>query len=1053
MWQKFKSGGKLLAIWGAIFASFLIFSLYQDIRENKLFNYTETYASSEVLVKSEQVSINSQKYTFEIVAHDNYLGSIAFNYYRLKDNPGQVIFRIREVIQSSWYAENRYDFSYFNSDEGYQFGFPEIANSKDKRYLLEFEFITPSLSEKIGLLDLKTLPILTAKYVFPRNILYSSPGKLATILIHRSTTTLIQMDYLKIGLASAAITVLIFLAINRSGNRAGTKLEVRQIDLQKNMSNINPFFVPAAVLIILVLAFTGGNFLLAERMAVYLWITLLGSAIFYSLQVAVLPRMAKFVRYFTLVSANMVSVLDDLMTKKIFLIVGILFILISGFSSIYYLGGDDSRLFYLYPNDFLTNYASKIVSDTGLSQLTNSIPPTSLAAFVTIMTILKKVFPLFNLQALLISANLVGGFFAFYLLVSYLIRSSGKHERVICMLSGFMYVFSIFNFYTLLNSRLIGEYLISLFPLSLLLGIKAVREGKFYLLVLVVVIWSAFSLASVTLPLSAAAILSTLPLLVFATLKNWQRLIGYLLGAAVLFLVLNLHWLVFVPFTNFSQNLPGSSAPSITSSEFRQQNARGIKSVAEINNSFFPLLNSYHQKIQFDFHWPQLPIYTSWYAKTLLLGYLLVVVVILAGFVIDKDKSRTQLYIASVISFVLAIYFFTVNISFWGTPVFLWLSNHIPGFVVFRNMYDKFAYGLAFQWALVTAVSLAILIKSIKTEKYRAYLLFAIFIVAIINAKPFILGEFQNLPYWTTKHSFDGIKGFNRDYLDLIKHVKGQDTVGRFLSLPLLTGNSVIVQDERRKDHYYAGVSPLLLFTGKNDMSGIISFSDKASQVFAWLTDKDYESIGHLLQQYNVQHIIVSNITPDDLQNSFMFSDGLFHLQTKEFIASVSGAKIKDFGSKYSLYKISPRFHSEKIYITDTPDAFTSHKADLTFTKNASHSYTIEIDNLSGQLSLVFLDPYLKNWQLLTASNKQLSADQHHLVFDYANMWEIDPQIIKNEFPKSDYLIMPDGSMKLKLRLYFQPYDYFQIVNTVSISAYLLSLIYVLVLAFRRKSP
>lgn len=1046
----FKSAVKLAAIWGVILAAFVIFSIYRDIKENKLFNYTDTYVSSEVGAKSGYQSATTFKYIFRFTAHDNYLGSISFKYFRLKDNPGQVIFRIREANQSKWYAENRYDFSYFKDDDNYHFGFPQIADSQNKDFILEFEIVTPTLSQKPNFLDLKTVPILTAKYVFPRGMFYKSPGKLATILINRSTATIQKVDRVKVPLVTLAIALVAFLILYGQESQARSSIIIRQKDLQKNVqlfghwtNQVSPFYVPAGILTLLAIALISGNFSLAEKLAVYLWLTLLASAVFYVLQVTVLHRLGRLRDFVNLITGNTVSTLDYLMTKKALLVVGVLYVIISGLSSTYYLGGDDSRLFYIYPQDLLNNYVSKIVSDTGLSQLTNSIPPSSLTAFTVLMIGLRRSLPFLNLQAALTSANIIGGVLTFYLLIKYLISPRNNYERVICVLASLMYVFSIFNFYTLLNSRLVAEYLISLFPLSLHLAIKAVRESKFYLLVVVAVIWSTFNFISVTLPLSGAVLLTTLPLLGLVLWKYKVRLVGYMAAILFVFLVLNIHWLAFIPYTNFATTQPGASTPSITSAEFRKQNEAGIRTVSEINNSFFPLVNSYHQKIQFNFHWPQLPIYLSWYSKTLTLGYLFIAIVIWAGMVIDKDKSRIPLYIAAVANLALAIYFFTVNISPWGVGLFVWLTDRIPGFVIFRNMYDKFAFGLAFQWAIIIAVSLSILIKSLGAERLKVYLLFCVFAIVAINAKPFVLGEFRRLPYWTTRNSYDGIKAFNQDYVNLITFVKNQDTTGRYLSLPLLTGNSSIIQDDYQPNHYYAGVSPLLVFTGKNDLSGLISFSDQAGDVYSWIRDKDYEKFGRLLQKLNTKYVITNNSISTDLQGSFMFSDGLFYLQTDPFIGSVVGPKVQDFGRRYSLYKIAPKYDSEKIFITETPGLFTN-RAQLSYKKLASHDYQIKISKLSHTQTLVFLDPYLQGWQLRTPSGRGVFGDTHQVIFDYANAWELDPLDIKANFSPGDFQTGPDGSVELNLRLYFQPYDYYLPTQVISASAYLLAILFVL---------
>ncbi len=1049
---------RLFSFWGIILIIFTVFSLYQDIKKNKLLNYTDVYSSLSVDVKSEYSSSNTIKHIFKFLAHDDYLGTMTFKYFRLRDNKGQVIFRIREDSQKEWYAENRYDFSYFESDDSYQFGFPEITNSRNKQFIAEFEIVSPTLIQNQKLLDFKATPVLTAKYVFPRDTYYKSFGKITTIIVNRLSSIVSNMDTIKLLISTFIAAFFVVFIVYRQETEIKPKIIIQKKILKENVqilgswiNKINPFIVPAVVLMILLIAFFSGNFLLAEQMSVQLWRAIFGSIAFYILQVFIFYRLASFIKYINNICSNTLSILDDLIEKRLVLFVGILFVMLAGLSTTYYLGGDDSRLFYIYPQEFLNNYISKIVSDTGVSQLTNLIPPSSLSAFVVMMVFLRNILPQFNLQSLLNSANLLGGFFAFYYLISYFLKPTGKFERIISILASFMYVYSIFNFYTLLNSRLIAEYLISLFPLSLYLGIKAVREAKLYLAITATLVWSVFSFVSVSFPLAAAAIITCLPLIIFATWKYKVRLIIYSVVAGLFFVILNFHWFVFVPYTNFSRNIPGSYTPSLASVEYRKQNEVGIRTVSEINNSFFPLLNSYHQKIQINFNWPHLPIYLSWYAKTLVLGYLLIAVIITAGFRIEDDKRRKGLYVALVISFVLAIYFFTVNIGPWGVDAFLWLSNNVPGFVIFRNMFDKFAYALAFQWALLISVSLFIVVKSIKNTLLKEYLLFAVFIIAIVNAKPFISGEFRNLPYWTSKYSHGGIKSFNKDYLNLLEFVKNQDGVGRYLSLPLLTGNSVIVADEKQKDHYYAGVSPLLLLTGKNDMSGLMSFAEHSKDVFSYLEKKDYHAFGLLLQQYNVKYVILSNSTSEDLQPSFMFSDGLFFLQTKDFFNSVVDKKIKDFGSRYSLFEISPKYLSEKLYISDDPETFLNRGANLTFKKMAAHSYEVEITDIKKPLSLVFLDPFLKEWKLFSPSGKEVSTNDHDLVFGYANSWKIDPQTIQTSLPKTDYQIMPDGSMKLRLKLYFQPYDYYWTANIISASAYALGAAYISIALFLKR--
>ena len=265
--SRFKYLAKFFVIWGVIFLVFIASVIFQDIKENKLLNYTETYATSDVSVKSEYKPLTSLKYVFRFTAHDDYLGSISFKYFRLKDNPGQVVFRIKEAIQSDWHAENRYDFSYFNNDDSYQFGFPEIIHSRDKQFDFEFEIVTPNLSRNPNFLDLKNAPILTAKYVFPRNTYYKSLGKLANILFNRTKAVIVGMNHVKVGIASFIIAIFSFLVFYRQESGAKFHMKTQQKDLQKKalvinswIGKINFFFIPGGVLAILSLAFISGNF-------------------------------------------------------------------------------------------------------------------------------------------------------------------------------------------------------------------------------------------------------------------------------------------------------------------------------------------------------------------------------------------------------------------------------------------------------------------------------------------------------------------------------------------------------------------------------------------------------------------------------------------------------------------------------------------------------------------------------------------------------------------------------------------------------------------------
>lgn len=63
---------------------------------------------------------------------------------------------------------------------------------------------------------------------------------------------------------------------------------------------------------------------------------------------------------------------------------------------------------------------------------------------------------------------------------------------------------------------------------------------------------------------------------------------------------------------------------------------------------------------------------------------------------------------------------------------------------------------------------------------------------------------------------------------------------------------------------------------------------------------------------------------------------------------------------------------------------------------------------------------------------KPIFDDTHEMVYDYANQWTIDPEYIKRNYPKNYYKENADGSIDIRLNLYFKPQSYFYLWLTIS---------------------
>lgn len=221
----------------------------------------------------------------------------------------------------------------------------------------------------------------------------------------------------------------------------------------------------------------------------------------------------------------------------------------------------------------------------------------------------------------------------------------------------------------------------------------------------------------------------------------------------------------------------------------------------------------------------------------------------------------------------------------------------------------------------------------------------------------------------------------------------------------------------------------------------------------------------------NIKHIIyfkqVSNFRIGDYYRDYnkdITSFENFLSDNKNYLQLVIS------NSYYSIYKISEKF----VY----PRIFSDY---LLFQKINPTKYKIYINDLKEPQNLLFLESYHKSWNLYLARNpssswckpiefynntntsecehtqKFLEGEElsylwetpifdgtHNIVYDYANIWTIDPEYIKENYPKDHYKENPDGSIDVEMVLYFKPQSYFYLgliissVTLISCVAYLI---------------
>lgn len=106
----------------------------------------------------------------------------------------------------------------------------------------------------------------------------------------------------------------------------------------------------------------------------------------------------------------------------------------------------------------------------------------------------------------------------------------------------------------------------------------------------------------------------------------------------------------------------------------------------------------------------------------------------------------------------------------------------------------------------------------------------------------------------------------------------------------------------------------------------------------------------------------------------------------------------------------------------------------LTLKKTAGDSYNVTECESENR--------FYVGWELSKLWEKPIFDDTHTMIYDYANQWTIDPEYIKANYSKEYYKENPDGSIDVRMTLYFKPQSYFYLGLIISGSTILLLLGY-----------
>jgi hypothetical protein len=478
------------------------------------------------------------------------------------------------------------------------------------------------------------------------------------------------------------------------------------------------------------------------------------------------------------------------------------------------------------------------------------------AYFIPLFLTIKylKYIPILNVQMLMYGLNSALGFVFTVLFI----RKIGIKSQAASVLGGLLYVCSPLLFKTLYNHQLPAMYLVSIMPGCLWLFTKSVLDKKNGHIMIATIIFSLFSTTLNTLPWWSAFVLTSIPFLIRLLVCSPKRFILTSFVFVVVGVILNSYWIV--PYIDsLHSNRSNSLVNNYTGADYRIENLR-------IANGVVGLYSPYEVLRQ--------------------LGLLLFPIV----FIVLTRKNNFGLLLAS--SIILAWYFYSPNFGEGGRNAFLYLIEHVPFWGMYRNMFDKFALGLAFWFAVGVGYAVD------KSKILGILAVISLFIgvgagVPMLKANP------------ESKNVFSG--EFNSDFTDLVNYLKYLPNSKRIIWFPLNFPAYASIKDT--KGNWYFGPSPVLELAWKNDITGQFSFLvpgeiEWGRRIYDDLSQGKYDSYTQAVSYLDIGYAILNKDIPEGNIADFFY--GGTKRPLLQFKPLYLGKLMAKFGNRYELYEFTP---------------------------------------------------------------------------------------------------------------------------------------------------
>lgn len=731
-----------------------------------------------------------------------------------------------------------------------------------------------------------------------------------------------------------------------------------------------------------------------------------------------------------------------------------------------YVGGDDTKLFYSYPSEFLRHVT--FFSWVNVSSIGINGPNQYIAPYLTIWSLLSAIITDKTvLNHLGFSTPLVLGFIFFQKAVKELFKLDEETNPEV-LIGSLFFILSPIIMIDQMFVFLITIWLLGVIPILMFYYLRYLHTKRF-IYVYYASIWCLiFSFALYGVPwLLGFALPIVIGLMCVSFYFKKHEMLVFIQRSSIFFGFIffsQAFWLVgFIsPYFNIGQN---SFASKFLSKGFIDTYTPTIL-VTATGTIIYPLLNLFHRQITVDFVWKLKDVFEAFYDRIIIINtvYILVFIFGILNYKRYLKDEYRKIFLVMLIAFVSSLYLFTVNIGPLK-DLFIFL-RHIPGFVMFRNFYDKFAPGYVMIYAALITISLIMVTK--KYHKHRKIILLSFLIVIVINFLP--VRETVNSPLWTTDNVQKTVQ-IPDEYMETMKYIQSNvSSTNNILSVPFGTSLYTVVKD-KDSDSVYVGVSPVKILSGVNDISGHLSFNftKEADIVDGLIVKKQYSEFNKMMYEHNINYILLTKNIPKQVLKSWVFSKDLLDAQDETFLKSITGRKI--FTSSLGNYEL---------YTSKTSNSLINSK-NISFKKISQVKYDIFIKGLKGKQTLSFVDSYHAGWKLFLKKNpslefcktpiknmgsnsveckaedklfevedltyttaKPIFENGHSLIYVDDNKWEIDSEDILKNYDKRFYKVNKDGSIDIEMVLYFKPQTYFYVGIVLSLITFLAGGIYLL---------